>query len=72
MVHHLFPRIPFYKAEEATAAIKPALGTAYHEKKQENFLFSLWTTFRECQYVSDTNPDEGSGVLLFNRDRQNF
>ncbi|CAI7669411.1 unnamed protein product [Penicillium bialowiezense] len=66
VVHHLFPKIPFYNAEEATAAIRPLLGNAYHERKQESFLLSLWTTFQECQYVSDNNSDTGSGVLWWN------
>ncbi|KAM4068128.1 fatty acid desaturase domain-containing protein [Hirsutella rhossiliensis] len=28
VIHHLFPRIPFYHAEEATMAIKPLLGAS--------------------------------------------
>lgn len=64
VIHHLFPKIPFYRAEEATAAIKPLLGEAYIELKEENFLFSLWSTFRDCRYVTDAvESDERSGVF---------
>lgn len=63
VVHHFFPKIPFYRAEEATAAIKPLLGPAYVERKDHNFLSSLWTTFRECRFVSDSvSADVRSGI----------
>ncbi|KAF2758480.1 delta-12 fatty acid desaturas-like protein [Pseudovirgaria hyperparasitica] len=51
VVHHLFPRIPCYHAREATEAIVPVLGDAYHSAKTENFMASLWRTFVGCQYV---------------------
>ncbi|KAH6612334.1 bifunctional D12/D15 fatty acid desaturase [Chaetomium sp. MPI-SDFR-AT-0129] len=50
VVHHLFPRIPFYKAEEATEAIKPLLGNLYH-REERSFLGQLWSTFTQCRYV---------------------
>ncbi|KAL2182042.1 bifunctional D12/D15 fatty acid desaturase [Thermothelomyces heterothallicus CBS 202.75] len=50
VVHHLFPRIPFYKAEEATEAIKPLLGDLYH-REERSFLGQLWSTFTRCKYV---------------------
>jgi omega-6 fatty acid desaturase (delta-12 desaturase) len=50
VIHHLFPRIPFYKAREATEAIKPLLGDLYH-RESRSFLASLWTTFTQCKYV---------------------
>lgn len=43
-------RIPFYKAEEATEAIKPVVGDLYHQEKG-SFLGSLWKTFTTCKYV---------------------
>ncbi|KAJ9271130.1 hypothetical protein DTO212C5_2788 [Paecilomyces variotii] len=52
VVHHLFPRIPFYKAEEATEAIKPLLGDLYH-CEQSSFIGQLWSTFTTCRYVED-------------------
>ncbi|KAE8418537.1 fatty acid desaturase-domain-containing protein [Aspergillus pseudocaelatus] len=66
VVHHLFSRIPFYKAEEATKAIQPLLGEKYHESKDESFLYSLMTTFRKCIYVSAKGSSQ-PGVLHFVR-----
>ncbi|KAJ5749386.1 uncharacterized protein N7511_011082 [Penicillium nucicola] len=64
VIHHLFPKIPFYRSEEATTAIKPLLGPAYIERKEDFFLLSLWRTFRQCQYVSDADKsDENSGIF---------
>ncbi|KAJ5888957.1 Oleate hydroxylase FAH12 [Penicillium taxi] len=54
VVHHLFPRIPFYHAEEATNAIVPFLGEKYH-LEEEFFLKSLVNTFNNCTVVH--NPD---------------
>ncbi|KAJ5542753.1 hypothetical protein N7461_008756 [Penicillium sp. DV-2018c] len=67
VVHHLFSRIPFYKAEEATKAIQPMLGENYHEQKDESFLYSLMMTFRKCIYVSENKALAAgqSGVLHF-------
>ncbi|KAJ6071176.1 fatty acid desaturase [Penicillium canescens] len=59
VIHHLFPSIPFYRAEEASIAIRPLLGLRYREDKKASFLFSLFQTFRTCKYVSD---DEGNDV----------
>ncbi|KAI0853033.1 fatty acid desaturase-domain-containing protein [Daldinia vernicosa] len=57
VVHHLFSKIPFYHAEEATRAIKPLLGDLYHSD-EHSFMGSLWETSRTCQYVESdpTNP----------------
>ncbi|KAL4894809.1 fatty acid desaturase-domain-containing protein [Aspergillus ambiguus] len=66
VVHHLFSRIPFYKAERATKAIQPLLGENYHEQKDESFLYSLMMTFRKCIYVSDKGRAT-PGVLHFVR-----
>jgi omega-6 fatty acid desaturase (delta-12 desaturase) len=66
VVHHLFSRIPFYKAEQATKAIQPLLGENYHEEKKESFLYSLMVTFRKCIYVSEKRQESGQpGVLHF-------
>ncbi|KAK0623817.1 bifunctional D12/D15 fatty acid desaturase [Immersiella caudata] len=50
VVHHLFPRIPFYYAEEATEAIKPVIGNHYH-KETRSFIGQLWSTWKTCKYV---------------------
>ncbi|KZZ89198.1 Fatty acid desaturase, type 1 [Moelleriella libera RCEF 2490] len=52
VVHHLFSRIPFYHAEEATEAIKPLLGDAYR-RQTSSFLGDLWHTFNKCRYVEE-------------------
>ncbi|KAJ5676265.1 hypothetical protein N7462_009162 [Penicillium macrosclerotiorum] len=65
VIHHLFPRIPFYMAEEATAAIKPLLGASYIERKKENFLVSLWQTFRECHFLIMTYPTKAEILSIF-------
>ncbi|KAJ5775721.1 fatty acid desaturase [Penicillium nucicola] len=70
VIHHMFPKIPFYKAEEATIAIRPLLGPSYQENKKESFVLSLFKTFQKCKYVSDgaVSPDEkGSGVFYWHK-----
>ncbi|KAL1637392.1 hypothetical protein SLS56_000530 [Neofusicoccum ribis] len=62
VVHHLFPRIPFYYADEATAAIRPLLGEFYNEDKKTNFLSSLWSTFRSCRWVKEEKTAPAPGV----------
>ncbi|SPO02145.1 related to bifunctional D12/D15 fatty acid desaturase [Cephalotrichum gorgonifer] len=49
VVHHLFSKIPFYYAEEATESIKPMLGDLYRTEK--GFMRSLWPAFTELKYV---------------------
>jgi len=51
VIHHLFSRIPQYHAEEATKAIMPLLGSAYHADKERNFWTGMWESFTRCQYV---------------------
>ncbi|KAJ3497868.1 hypothetical protein NLG97_g1563 [Lecanicillium saksenae] len=51
VVHHLFPRIPFYYAEEATEALKPVLGDLYH-RDDRSFLGQLWSNFTQCKFVA--------------------
>ncbi|KAF2165390.1 hypothetical protein M409DRAFT_67238 [Zasmidium cellare ATCC 36951] len=58
VVHHLFPRISFYHAEEATKAIVPLLGEAYH-KDETPFWLALWRTFRSCRSVEADGAQPG-------------
>ncbi|KAM0234276.1 hypothetical protein ACHAPO_006664 [Fusarium lateritium] len=52
VIHHLFPKIPFYKADEATEAIKPIIGDHYcHDDR--SFLGQLWTIFGTLKYVEN-------------------
>ncbi|CRK18105.1 hypothetical protein BN1708_012236 [Verticillium longisporum] len=55
VVHHLFPRIPFYKADEATEAMKPLLGDLYI-RDDRSFLGQLWSVFGTLHYV-ENDPD---------------
>ena len=57
VIHHLFPRIPHYHLEEATKAIIPLLGDAYHEDKQRPWLTGLWESFTQCQWVEPDHPN---------------
>ncbi|KAI0127647.1 fatty acid desaturase [Xylariales sp. AK1849] len=50
VVHHLFSRIPFYYAEEATEAIKPVVGDLY-QRDDRSFYGQLWSVFSNCKYV---------------------
>ncbi|KAJ5403803.1 Oleate hydroxylase FAH12 [Penicillium cosmopolitanum] len=56
VVHHLFPKIPFYHAEEATNAIVPFLGDSYRIE-EGSFLKDLATTFTTCKVVSDPDAE---------------
>ncbi|CAM1501307.1 Fc.00g104690.m01.CDS01 [Cosmosporella sp. VM-42] len=58
VVHHLFPRIPFYKADEATEAIKPLLGDLYH-RDDRNFMGQLWSVFGTLKYVENDPTCQG-------------
>ncbi|KAF4550298.1 Fatty acid desaturase-like protein 1 [Elsinoe fawcettii] len=61
VVHHLFPKIPFYHAQEATEAIKPLLGDEYRQRKDVGFLRDLVRTFGECVAVRE----DGKGRWLW-------
>ncbi|KAJ5918839.1 Oleate hydroxylase FAH12 [Penicillium verhagenii] len=58
VIHHLFPKIPFYHAEEATDAIVPYLGDQYR-LEEGLFLKDLVNTFTTCKtkYDPDTNGE---------------
>ncbi|CAG8953095.1 hypothetical protein HYFRA_00003290 [Hymenoscyphus fraxineus] len=56
VIHHLFSRIPQYHAEEATRAIQPLLGEAYHEDKNRVIWSCLWESFTKCQYIVPSDP----------------
>ncbi|KAF5677361.1 omega-6 fatty acid desaturase (delta-12 desaturase) [Fusarium heterosporum] len=67
VIHHLFPKIPFYYADEATEAIKPVVGDHYC-RDDRNFLGQLWTIFGTLKYVEHdpTNP----GAMRWAKERR--
>ncbi|KAJ7685455.1 fatty acid desaturase-domain-containing protein, partial [Mycena polygramma] len=52
VVHHLFPRIPFYNGEIATQHVKKLIGKDYHVLN-ETVLKTLWRNVNSCQFVED-------------------
>eukprot|EP00599_Poterioochromonas_sp_BG-1_P009902 CAMPEP_0173144552 /NCGR_PEP_ID=MMETSP1105-20130129/7293_1 /TAXON_ID=2985 /ORGANISM="Ochromonas sp., Strain BG-1" /LENGTH=444 /DNA_ID=CAMNT_0014058239 /DNA_START=127 /DNA_END=1461 /DNA_ORIENTATION=+ len=59
--HHLFSKMPFYHAQEATEAIKKVLGQ-YYLKDDTPIAVALWRSYSCCQYVED----DGSIVFYKN------
>jgi len=51
--HHLFSKMPFYHAQEATEAFKKVLGP-YYLKDDTPIGRALWRSFYCCQFVEDT------------------
>ncbi|KAJ1437162.1 delta12-fatty acid desaturase [Ochromonadaceae sp. CCMP2298] len=50
--HHLFSKMPFYHAQEATEAIKGVLG-AYYMKDDTSIARALYRSFSCCQFIED-------------------
>jgi omega-6 fatty acid desaturase (delta-12 desaturase) len=59
VVHHFASRIPFYHGREATESIKRVMGKHYY-KDDSNFIVSLYTVMRSCQFVEGDN-----GIKMF-------
>ncbi|KAI0311933.1 fatty acid desaturase-domain-containing protein [Amylostereum chailletii] len=62
VVHHFFPRMPWYNGAEATAHLKAFLGSQYLYSNKPVFN-ALWKSYNDCQFVED------EGTILFYRDR---
>lgn len=62
VVHHFFPKMPFYHGEQATRHLKNFLGVHYNSSDNSTFK-SLWDTYNRCQFVED------KGGVLFYRDK---
>jgi omega-6 fatty acid desaturase (delta-12 desaturase) len=52
VVHHLFFDMPFYHAQEATAALAEKLGR-YYLKDDTPISVALWNNFKACKFVGD-------------------
>lgn len=50
--HHLFSKMPFYHAQEATEHIKKVLGP-YYMKDNTPIARALWRSWSNCQFVED-------------------
>lgn len=50
--HHLFSKMPFYHAQEATKHIRRVLGP-YYLKDDTPIARSLWRSYSTCQFVED-------------------
>lgn len=57
--------MPFYHGEEATKAIIPLLGKAYHEDKQRSFFEGIWESFTKCQWVEPDPSDASDNQVLW-------
>lgn len=51
--HHLFSKMPFYHAQEATEHIRAFLGE-YHLSDPTPILPALWRSYNCCLYVEDS------------------
>ncbi|KAI0077147.1 delta 12 fatty acid epoxygenase [Panus rudis PR-1116 ss-1] len=63
VVHHFFPKLPFYHAKEATEHLKRFLGEHYVYSDKPIFK-ALWDNFNNCQFVED------EGMIVFFRDKR--
>jgi omega-6 fatty acid desaturase (delta-12 desaturase) len=50
--HHLFSKMPFYHAQEATEAIKKVCGE-YYLKDDTPIAVACYNSFKQCQFVED-------------------
>jgi omega-6 fatty acid desaturase (delta-12 desaturase) len=50
--HHLFSKMPFYHAQEATEKIREVLGP-YYLKDETPIARALWRSFTNCQFIED-------------------
>jgi len=53
VAHHLFHEMPFYRADEATAALKEFLGPLYNYDPTP-FYIAMWRIAKTCHYVDST------------------
>ncbi|KIP10240.1 hypothetical protein PHLGIDRAFT_28606 [Phlebiopsis gigantea 11061_1 CR5-6] len=63
VVHHYFPKLPFYNAAEATEHLKLFMGKHYVCSDTPIFQ-TFWYNWNHCRFVEDT------GTVLFLRDKK--
>lgn len=63
VIHHFFPKMPFYHAPEATKYLKAFLGEYYMYDDTPAFK-ALWRNYNFCQFVED------DGGVVFYRNRE--
>ncbi|CDO75394.1 hypothetical protein BN946_scf185012.g11 [Trametes cinnabarina] len=63
VIHHFFPKMPFYHGAEATKYLRAFIGEHYHYSDKPVFK-ALWESYNDCQFVEDT------GNVLFYRDKK--
>ncbi|EFC45937.1 delta-12 oleate desaturase [Naegleria gruberi] len=59
--HHVFSKIPFYHAEEATKAIKGKLGNYYRDETDKSFFGALFENLKNC--VALKRNEKFRGIL---------
>ena len=64
VAHHLFSKMPFYHAQEATECIKKVLGK-YYMSDNTPIVKALFRSWRECKFV-----DESDGPVMFYKNRK--
>ncbi|KAL0945986.1 hypothetical protein HGRIS_012264 [Hohenbuehelia grisea] len=62
VIHHFFPKMPFYHGPEATQHLKNFIGEHYNYSEEPVFK-ALWNSYNKCQFVED------EGDILFYRDK---
>ncbi|TFY70490.1 hypothetical protein EVG20_g2522 [Dentipellis fragilis] len=66
VVHHFFPRMPWYHGAEATQYLRDFIGEHYMFSDKPVFR-ALWDNYNDCQFVEDEAPVAGD--VLFYRDK---
>lgn len=63
VIHHFFPKMPFYHGAEATRHLQAFIGKHYVRYDTPVFQ-ALWRTYNDCQFV------DNEGDVLFYRDKK--
>ncbi|KAJ3865487.1 fatty acid desaturase-domain-containing protein [Lentinula novae-zelandiae] len=63
VIHHFFPKMPFYHGPEATDYLKAFIGEHYNYSDKPVFK-ALWENYNDCQFVED------EGDVVFYRDKE--